>query len=73
MHASFTIRLNPTQLAIAPYVPVVQRELRTNPEEIGLKINKQGLYVLPNIAGFVGADTVGHLATGLNVFQNLPG
>ncbi|HHU32917.1 MAG TPA: DUF4445 domain-containing protein [Clostridia bacterium] len=59
--------LNPTQLAIAPYVPVVQRELRVNPEEIGLKINKQGsLYVLPNIAGFVGADTVGViLATGL--------
>jgi len=52
--------LNPIQLAIAPYVPVVQREIRMKPEEIGLKINKQGfLYVLPNIAGFVGSDTVG--------------
>jgi uncharacterized 2Fe-2S/4Fe-4S cluster protein (DUF4445 family) len=59
MHHLF-LGLNPIQLAIAPYIPVLQRSLSVNPQEIGLKINSQGqVYVLPNIAGFVGADTVG--------------
>lgn len=52
--------LNPQRLALAPYVPVIQRPVEVKADEIGLAINSCGyVYALPNIAGFVGADTVG--------------
>lgn len=52
--------LNPQRLALAPYVPVIQRPVEVKAEELGLAINSAGfVYALPNIAGFVGADTVG--------------
>ncbi|MGB9587699.1 MAG: ASKHA domain-containing protein [Armatimonadota bacterium] len=59
--------VNPESLAQSPYVPVISQSLYVNASEIGLKLNESALaYVLPCIAGYVGADTVGVLlATGL--------
>ena len=54
------------QLGLAPYVAVVSAPLDIKAEEIGLKLAPGAtVHVLPNIAGFVGADHVSMLlATG---------
>jgi len=59
--------INPASLASSPYVPVVTDPIRVRASELGIRINRSGmLYTLPNIAGFVGSDTIGViLATGL--------
>jgi uncharacterized 2Fe-2S/4Fe-4S cluster protein (DUF4445 family) len=59
--------IDPTYIAQAPYPSVVDESVRTPVSEVGLSINPKGLvYVLPNVAGFVGSDTVGVvLSTGL--------
>ena len=59
--------IDPQHLATSPYVPTVSRSLSIEQRGSGLRINRFGwVHVLPNIAGFVGADTVGViLATGL--------
>ena len=52
--------LEPRYIALAPYVPVTGSTQEMNAAELGIKINPAGkVYVLPNIAGFVGADTIG--------------
>ncbi len=49
----------PKYVALSPYPPAIRRGLNINAENIGMKINPNGnIYVLPVIAGFVGADTV---------------
>lgn len=54
--------IDPKPLVIAPYNAVVKDELELKPEDANLNINKNGkLFILPNIAGFVGADTSGVL------------
>lgn len=55
-------------LAMLPYVGVVSDPVESSASELGFKINPNAnIYVLPNIAGFVGADTVGViLASALN-------
>jgi len=55
-------------LAIMPYVGVFSDPVETNAGRIGLNVNPNAnVFVLPNIAGFVGADTVGViLASALN-------
>ncbi len=61
------LRLPVGQLAAAPYVPAVRSALDIRAREIGLKL-APGAYVhlLPNIAGYVGADHVAMLlATGV--------
>ncbi len=59
MHHLF-FSLDPTHLALAPYVSVVEEPVRARARELGIKINPcASVYSLPNIAGFVGADTVG--------------
>ena len=67
MHHLF-LGINPKHLALAPYVPVIAEPLTASAQEAGIAINTAGrVYVLPNIAGFVGADTVGViLATDLD-------
>ncbi|HAA89525.1 MAG TPA: ferredoxin [Peptococcaceae bacterium] len=67
MHHLF-LGINPKNLALAPYVPVVKTPLVLEARELGIEINEAGkVYVLPTIAGFVGADTVGViLATDLD-------
>jgi uncharacterized 2Fe-2S/4Fe-4S cluster protein (DUF4445 family) len=65
MHHLF-LRLPVKQLVLSPFVPAVSRALEVKAGELGLNI-RPGVYVylLPNIAGFVGADHVSVLlATG---------
>ncbi|MDY7075454.1 MAG: ASKHA domain-containing protein [Chloroflexota bacterium] len=67
MHHLF-LRLPVKQLARAPYVPAVESALDIKAREVGLRI-APGAYVhlLPNIAGYVGADHVAMLlATGVS-------
>ena len=61
MHHLF-LRLPVKQLAVSPFVPAVSRALEVKARELGLDI-APGAYVhlLPNIAGFVGADHVSML------------
>jgi uncharacterized 2Fe-2S/4Fe-4S cluster protein (DUF4445 family) len=61
MHHLF-LRLPVKQLALSPFVPVVSRALEVRAGELGLNI-APGAYIhlLPNIAGFVGADHVSML------------
>lgn len=59
MHHLF-LGISPDSLVHAPYVPAVKKALELSPEETGLHIHPQGkVLMLPNIAGFVGGDTVG--------------
>jgi uncharacterized 2Fe-2S/4Fe-4S cluster protein (DUF4445 family) len=52
--------IDPRHLAQAPYVPVVSRSMYLDARDVGLEINEFGhVHVLPSIAGYVGADTVG--------------
>jgi uncharacterized 2Fe-2S/4Fe-4S cluster protein (DUF4445 family) len=62
------LRLPVEPLARAPYVPVLQSALDIKARDIGLRIAPGGsLHLLPNIAGFVGADHVAMLlATGIH-------
>ncbi len=59
--------VDPTYLAPAPFVPAYRRPGILEAAEIGLAINPCGqVVVLPNVAGYVGSDTLGViLATGL--------
>lgn len=51
--------LNPLNLALYPYVPVIQESINIKASQLGIKINPQGnVYIFPNIAAFVGGDTV---------------
>jgi uncharacterized 2Fe-2S/4Fe-4S cluster protein (DUF4445 family) len=61
MHHLF-LGINPRDVALAPYVPVISEKMEVDPELLQLEINPAGkVLVLPNIAGFVGADTIGVL------------
>lgn len=58
MHHLF-FGIQPRYLAGAPYVPAVTRPVTADACDIGVKINPAGkIYAFPNIAGFVGGDTV---------------
>ncbi|EHQ90992.1 ASKHA domain-containing protein [Desulfosporosinus youngiae] len=57
MHHLF-LGINPRSIGVSPYVSAVNQGLVVDPSELGLEINGAGqVFVLPNIAGFVGADT----------------
>ncbi len=52
--------VDPTYLAPAPFVPAYSRALEVEASELGLKVSPAGrVTFLPNIAGYVGSDTVG--------------
>ena len=52
--------VDPTFLAPAPFIPAYSRALEVEASALGLKINPAGrVTFLPNIAGYVGSDTVG--------------
>jgi uncharacterized 2Fe-2S/4Fe-4S cluster protein (DUF4445 family) len=59
--------VDPSPIAHAPYVAVFRQPVDAKARELGLEINRNAnLHVLPNIAGFVGSDTVGVvLASGM--------
>jgi len=56
------------QLGLAPYLPAVSEPLDVKARDVGLEIAPGGyVHLLPNIAGFVGADHVAMLlATGIH-------
>lgn len=55
-------------LHLAPYVPGVKSPVTVKAKTLNINVNLGGsVYVLPNIAGYVGADAVGDvLATGIH-------
>lgn len=58
MHHIF-LGINPQSIAVSPYVPALSEPLVLNASDLKIDINQAGkVFVLPNIAGFVGADTV---------------
>ncbi len=59
MHHIF-LGLDPVNIGLSPYVPIVQQGLNIESRNVNLDIAKHGnIYTLPLIAGFVGADTMG--------------
>lgn len=58
MHHIF-LGINPRSIAVSPYVPALSEPLVLDASELKVSINQAGkVFMLPNIAGFVGADTV---------------
>jgi len=56
------LNLQPKNLGLAPFVPVIHKSVDLKARELGLHINPSGnIHVLPTIASFVGADTSGML------------
>lgn len=60
--------LDPTYLASSPFIPITAHLVRAEAQDLGLEIFAHApVYMLPNIAGYVGADTVGViLSTGVH-------
>lgn len=57
--------IDPISLGHAPYTPVITESVCVTAAQLGIDIHPCGMVrTLPNIAGFVGADTVGVLAAG---------
>jgi uncharacterized 2Fe-2S/4Fe-4S cluster protein (DUF4445 family) len=67
------LKLDPTALALAPYVAVSSEALVVKAGELGLHLGQEvPVYVLPNVASFVGSDTVAVvLATGMHQSKEL--
>lgn len=67
------LKIQPEYLARVPYVPVVSDPIVVDACEIGMKINSAGkVYVFPNVAGYVGGDTVaGALASEMDMAEEL--
>ena len=54
--------LNPEYVGLAPFPPVIHHSLDIKARDLGININPSSyMFVLPNEAGFVGADNVGVL------------
>jgi uncharacterized 2Fe-2S/4Fe-4S cluster protein (DUF4445 family) len=61
MHHLF-LGLPVRQLGLSPFVPVVSRALDVKASDLGLRMTPGGyVHLLPNIAGFIGADHVAML------------
>ncbi len=61
MHHIF-LKLNPEHVGLAPFPPVIHHSLDIKARDMGININPASyVFVLPNEAGFVGADNVGVL------------
>ena len=59
MHHLF-LNIDPRPLTVVPYEAAVKDEIEMPASEADLHVHPEGvLQILPNIAGFVGADTVG--------------
>ncbi len=53
---------DPEHMGLAPFPPVIHHSLNIKARDLGIKINPSAyIFVLPNEAGFVGADNVGVL------------
>ena len=61
MHHLF-LGISPASLVHAPYTPAISQSMTFHAAQYGLSIHPKGqLFMLPNIAGYVGADTSGCL------------
>lgn len=59
MHHLF-LGIDPTYVGQAPYAPGVRRSLRVSAAEVGLRLRPPTpVFMLPIVAGFVGADAIG--------------
>ena len=72
MHHLF-LGIDPTSVGRAPYTPVISHAYSCAAREAGLRANAEaGLFLLPLVAGFVGADTVAMiLSTGIHDSEEL--
>ena len=72
MHHLF-LNIDPRPLTVVPYEAVIKDEIVMPAAKAGLNVHPEAvLQVLPNIAGFVGADTVGCLlATGFDSLEEM--
>jgi len=53
------LKLDPQYVGLAPFPPVVHRSLDIRARDLGIGINKSSrVFIMPNEAGFVGADNV---------------
>ena len=56
------LKLNPEYVGLAPFPPIIHHSLDIKARDLGININPSSyVFVLPNEAGFVGADNVGVL------------
>jgi uncharacterized 2Fe-2S/4Fe-4S cluster protein (DUF4445 family) len=56
------LKLNPEFVGLAPFPPVIHHSLDIKARDLGINVNPGSyVFVLPNEAGFVGADNVGVL------------
>ncbi|HMB31348.1 MAG TPA: ASKHA domain-containing protein [Desulfohalobiaceae bacterium] len=56
------LKLDPQYVSLAPFPPVIHHSLDVRARDLGLNINPSAkIFILPNEAGFVGADNVGVL------------
>jgi uncharacterized 2Fe-2S/4Fe-4S cluster protein (DUF4445 family) len=59
MHHIF-LGVDPINIGLSPFIPVIQRGLNIKAKTLGVNINTNGnVYLSPIISGFVGADTIG--------------
>ncbi|MFX1312236.1 MAG: ASKHA domain-containing protein [Promethearchaeota archaeon] len=59
MHHIF-LGLDPVNIGLSPFIPVIKKGLNIKAKDLKLNIsNKGNVYTAPLIAGFVGADTIG--------------
>lgn len=72
MHHLF-LKIDPVHLGLAPYLAAIRQRCVVTAVEMGLNLIPQArIVMLPLIAGFVGADTVGViLATGMHKSRDL--
>lgn len=54
-------------IAVSPFIPVISQRYKLKAKDLNIKINNEGyIYLLPCVAGYVGADTIGAiLASGM--------
>jgi uncharacterized 2Fe-2S/4Fe-4S cluster protein (DUF4445 family) len=58
------LQLNPKHVGMAPFAPVIHHSIDVKARDLGIHVNRGAyVHVLPNEAGFVGADNVGVLIT----------
>ena len=58
------LQLNPKHVGMAPFTPVIHHSIDVKACDLGIHVNRGAyVHVLPNEAGFVGADNVGVLIT----------
>jgi len=56
------LQLDPQYVGLAPFPPVIHHSLDIRARDLGIRINPSSyVFILPNEAGFVGADNVGVL------------